>query len=252
MPQHQAVPELKYRADVPHGTFDTLQFVSKDTVLRPRRVIVYKPAGYEKFSDLPVILMHDGEDALNYGEAENVLDNLVAEGKMVPVIGVFVPAIERGDEYDGMKTYDYTKALCGELMPMIEAKYSVSKDPLKHATVGASDGGHITLDLFFGHPETFGCAGGQSSTISAVIHELEYSAVDRHSLSPQARLYVDVGTYDIPERQNSTFYDLNKAFDAGLTAEHVPHIFRVVHQGHEWGSWRERWPEMFQYFFPKN
>ena len=42
---------------------------------------------------------------------------------------------------------------------------------------------------------------------------------------------------------------LHQEYDALHTQYRIPHYFKVVNDGHEWASWRERFPDMLMYFF---
>lgn len=76
---------------VPHGAIAQRYYYSK-SLKTTRRLHVWTPAGYEKGSDnLPVLyLIHGGGDTDNswptVGCAGNILDNLLAEGKIKPMI----------------------------------------------------------------------------------------------------------------------------------------------------------------------
>src|SRR3712207_9355150 len=75
----------------PHGAFAQRYYDTK-TLKPTRRLHVWTPAGYEKSTDkLPVLyLIHGGGDTDNswagVGGAGFFLENLLAEGKMKPMI----------------------------------------------------------------------------------------------------------------------------------------------------------------------
>jgi enterochelin esterase-like enzyme len=80
--------------DVPHGTVQAVWYASPTLKLAERRMMVYTPPGYETNTQrYPVLyLLHGGggdEDAwLTMGRANVILDNLIAQGKVKPVIVV--------------------------------------------------------------------------------------------------------------------------------------------------------------------
>ncbi|MBN1447828.1 MAG: hypothetical protein JXA28_07840, partial [Bacteroidetes bacterium] len=70
--------------------------------LRPIRI--YLPPGYDQGSDrYPVALFHDGMNYLTLAHAATVLDNLIHEGRIPPVIAVFIPPVDPTSEYAGNK-----------------------------------------------------------------------------------------------------------------------------------------------------
>ncbi len=80
--------------NVPHGTIQIIWFASPTLKQDQRRMYVYTPAGYETSKlKYPVLyLLHGGggdEDAwVTMGRANIILDNLIAAGKMKPMIVV--------------------------------------------------------------------------------------------------------------------------------------------------------------------
>ena len=78
---------------VPHGKVEIRTYDSKTTKL-PRRVHIYTPPNYERWqARLPVLyLLHggDGEDSVwtAFGRANVILDNLLAEKKIQPMVVV--------------------------------------------------------------------------------------------------------------------------------------------------------------------
>src|SRR5580704_15775712 len=77
--------------DVPHGRVSEVWYPSP-SLKTTRRMVVYTPPGYDTGNDrYPVFyLLHGGgENELtwsNQGRAPAILDNLIAQGKMVPMI----------------------------------------------------------------------------------------------------------------------------------------------------------------------
>ena len=80
--------------DIPHGTVQAVWYASPTLKLASRRMMVYTPPGYETSTGkYPVLyLLHGGggdEDAwLTMGRANIILDNLIAAGKIKPMIVV--------------------------------------------------------------------------------------------------------------------------------------------------------------------
>jgi enterochelin esterase-like enzyme len=81
-----------FRADIMHGKIDTITYQSK-TVGNTRRALIYTPPGYSKSKKYPVLyLLHgiggDEKEWYNGGSPQVILDNLYAQGKIVPMIVV--------------------------------------------------------------------------------------------------------------------------------------------------------------------
>ncbi len=250
MPKFRMSPLSVYRPGIPHGTTDTIVFASKDPVIKPRRVRVYLPPRYNRLRDLPVIYVHDGESAFRYAFFANIIDNLIADGQLPPIIGVFVPPVERNPEYIGMATPEYISAFSDELVPLIDRLYRTAQTPEQRGVMGISSGGHIALTMAIVRPDRFRCVAGQSSAIGPILRTA--LAVRRHStpLPPTMKVWIDCGLFDIIDGE----YNLpvqNREFSEELSRYGIAHKYREVHDGHDWASWRERTPEILRYFFAR-
>ena len=251
MPKFRMSPLSIFRPGIPHGTTDTLLFASKDPVIKPRRVRVYLPPGYDRFNGLPVLYVHDGESAFRYVFFANIIDNLIADGQLPPIIGVFVPSVERNAEYIGMITPEYISAFCEELVPLIDRSYRTSRKPERRGVMGISSGGHIALTMAIVRPDRFRCVAGQSSTIGPILRTA--LAVRRQStpLPSTMKVWIDCGLFDINDGDEYNFPVRNREFSEELTRYGIAHKYREVHDGHDWASWRERTPEILRYFFAR-
>lgn len=145
---------------VPHGAIAQRYYYSK-SLKTTRRLHVWTPAGYEKGSDnLPVLyLIHGGGDTDNswptVGCAGNILDNLLAEGKIKPMIVVMpngtIPSENLMDEVPL-----FAEDLMNDIIPFIEANYRVLTDKDHRALSGLSMGGMETLEAGLNHYHQFG------------------------------------------------------------------------------------------------
>ena len=112
--------------------------------------------------------------------ADNVIDNLLAEGKIKPVVLVFPNGnssvtADAGSAFPGeggsrgrqggMDSWGtpFEIDLLKDIIPLIESNYSVYKDRDHRALAGLSMGGGQTLNIGLAHPETFAFVGGFSS-----------------------------------------------------------------------------------------
>ena len=165
MPAYALPPEIAYYNGIPHGTIIDTTFYS-NALGNKRQVRVYLPPGYPVGSDAyPLILFHDGLEYVSLCNANNIFDYLISEKLMLPVIGIFVPPVDRTEEYAGSKKDKFTTFITEELMPVIDARYKTSRDPAKRAMVGASNGGNIALYIGMKHPDQFGKIAAQSSNV---------------------------------------------------------------------------------------
>jgi enterochelin esterase-like enzyme len=240
MPGYVPAPEILYYANIPHGTLRDTSFFSTN-LGNSRTVRVYLPPGYETSTDsFPVVLFHDGLEYVTLANAHNVLDYLIAEGRIHPTIGVFVPPINRTPEYAGAQMSQFTSFIVNELMPYIDVRYRTMRNPAMRAVVGASNGGNISLWIGYNHPEVFGNIGAQSSNIV-----LSISSGFQSSPTLPLKLYLDLGTYDIPQ-----LIPLVRTFIPILQSKGYVYRYEEYHEGHSWGNWRAHIDNALELFFP--
>jgi enterochelin esterase family protein len=68
-------------------------------VVRKPREVLSVPPGYDAGTvRYPVLYVHDGDDSIQYGAMDTVLDNLIARRELPPLIAVFVAPIHRVPE----------------------------------------------------------------------------------------------------------------------------------------------------------
>ena len=175
------------RDNVPHGELTAVQYDSKTLGTR-RQIRVYTPPGYSANRKYPVLFLLHGiggndREWTRACHADNVIDNLLADGKIQPMIVVFpngnasvtagsrgcIPrgtdAARRGGAGGGFGGWGtpFENDLLKDIIPYIESHYSVYTDREHRALAGLSMGGGQTLNIGLVHVETFAWVGGFSS-----------------------------------------------------------------------------------------
>lgn len=147
---------------VPHGKVEKVWFPSS-VMNNTGRMHVYTPPGYEQLKKLPVLyLQHGGGDNdaawTTAGRANFILDNLLAEGKIKPMI-VVMPMGHPAPGFHmepGLEADPYYKQLFQDIIPFIESHYNVSTKREDRAFAGLSMGGIQALNIALFSPERFG------------------------------------------------------------------------------------------------
>jgi enterochelin esterase-like enzyme len=150
--------------DVPHGSVSLVRYVAKSLGNARREMYIYTPPGYEKGTQrCPVLyLIHGGGDtAISWstaGRANDILDNLIAEKKALPMI-VVMPSgwTPKGGQ---VMTSDATKdpfndEMMKDIIPFVEATYRTTAAPESRALSGLSMGGIQTLNVGLHNLGTF-------------------------------------------------------------------------------------------------
>jgi len=129
-----------------------------------RTVWVYTPPGYDVNNNpYGVLLLTDGRDYNGRLCTPTVLDNLIAENKIPPMVAVFVASTnKRGVELacDGT----YKSFLMDEVMALVESKYHISKEPSENIIGGVSLGGLTASYIGLNHSDKFGKVLSQSGS----------------------------------------------------------------------------------------
>jgi enterochelin esterase-like enzyme len=158
--------DFYYPKDVPHGIVRIHPYYSKITASW-RRAFVYTPADYDKNKEMkyPVLyLQHGGgEDETGWttqGQADFILDNLIAAGKAKPMIVVMDRGyaskpgeVRQAAAQDGSTTLE--EVFLKEIIPLIDLNYRTLADQKHRAIAGLSMGsgqamqiGSRNLDVF--------------------------------------------------------------------------------------------------------
>ena len=125
-----------------------------------RTVWVYVPKGVDR-TDAPFMVVQDGHAYLN--ALPVVLDNLVSEGRVPPVVAVLVDSgggdaqgSQRGLEYDTLSGR-YSDFIETEVLPRVqdEAGIRLTVDPDRRATMGVSSGAACAFTMAWFHPERY-------------------------------------------------------------------------------------------------
>jgi len=173
LPNHAPEDFTQVRPDIPKGKVETITYNSKSIGV-DRKAVVYLPPNYDPSQKYPVMyLMHGiGGNETHWTRlcaANKVLDNLIADGKAVPMI-IVMPngrATAEPPSTNFMSDFnyyaDFEPDLLNDLMPYIEAHYSVATDRDHQAITGLSMGGGQGLNFGINNIDKFAWVGGFSS-----------------------------------------------------------------------------------------
>ena len=153
-------------AGIPRGVIGRHAFRSS-VANDERHFFVYTPPGYDprRSRQYPVLyLLHGlGDDAerwMNGGAANVVMDNLIAQGKAVPMVVVTTLGYGVNNGPAGAMAPEnitgYTKILLSEVIPAVERTYNVSRNRDDRAIAGLSMGGAETLYTALNNLDKFG------------------------------------------------------------------------------------------------
>ena len=226
---------------VAHGRVDIRYYDSK-TTKQTRRVHVYTPPNYERMSSrLPVLyLLHggDGEDSVwtAFGRAHVILDNLIADKAMPPMIVVmpngYAYGWDSGVAADKQQA-DFQTDLVNDLIPFVQANYRASSDRKDRALAGLSRGGGQTLSIGLRQLHLFSRMGVFSAGSNNPQDAFKDVAANARKVNEQLDLlWIGCGTDDFAMPGA-------KRLDDFLTANRIEHTFRTTAGEHTWIVWRQ-------------
>ncbi|MEB2781176.1 alpha/beta hydrolase-fold protein [Algoriphagus sp. C2-6-M1] len=250
--------------EVAHGSLSQVWYESP-SLDSYRRMYVYTPPGYDSEQEsYPVLYLLHGaggdEDAWSaLGRANEILDNLIAEGKAKPMIivmtngnawqtstlrtvpGAAAPTRETYAKYQGQ----FEKSLVEDVIPYIEKHFRAKANKENRAIAGLSMGGGHTITASIEYPGTFGYIGVFSSGIfnaNADMAELEkkFTALKASGVE---KYWVGCGVDDF-------VMDSNKRLLSILDKTGFEHEYYESTGGHTWANWRDYLsifaPQLFQ------
>jgi enterochelin esterase-like enzyme len=248
------------RENIPHGELTMIQYDSK-TVGTRRQMFVYTPPGYSTDRKYPVLyLLHGigGNDRewQRACRADNVLDNLIADSKIQPMIVVFpngnanvtANAEEgargtrmggggRGGSGGGFDSWGkpFENDLIKDIIPYIESHYSVYADREHRALAGLSMGGGQSLNIGMYNIDTFAYVGGFSSApntnqFGGMYNDVEFLPDPVAAKEKLKLLWIACGNKDGLIRVSQGVHNY-------LKEKNVPHVWHVDGNGHDGTEW---------------
>ncbi len=247
-------PMLWEVADVPHGVVH-LHYYHSNIVGIDSQYYVYTPPGFDPKSDkkYPVLyLLHGYSDDpsawTSMGNANIILDNLIAAGKAKPMI-VVMPwgygdmriitdgwAAWRDRQVVVSNFSKFGQALFLEVMPMVKQEYPLSDKREDRAIAGLSMGGAETLLIGLRHTDDFAWIGAFSAGGISGDHfqELFPAITPQTATQIQSKLkllWIACGTED-------GLYPLNQNLIAWLKSQGMSPTAISTPGMHAWMVWR--------------
>jgi enterochelin esterase family protein len=240
MPAYRPPPDVTLHPGVPTGRVEE-HTLHSPALRQARTLFIYLPPGYgaDPAEGYPVVLFHDGGDYLEQAHAATVLDNSIADGAVPPLIGVFVPPIDRGQEYHG-DSDPYIRFCAEEIVAFLREHFSVAADPRRWATMGASLAGSLAVYLAWKCPQAFGWALAQSGAFSFDADRL-ISWIEEEEPVPVG-FYCTVGLYErflfSPDGgSEGDFTDGQRRFVTMLERTGYEVAAAEYPEGHNWTAW---------------
>ena len=241
-----------YKAQaVPHGAVSRVWATPETTA---RRMTVYTPAGYEAdYRNYPVLyLLHgmggDEEAWIATGRVAEIMDNLIAEGRVAPMIVVMPNGCMRHDAAPGYSSEGFYKPYMSgsmdgsfeeyfpNIVEWVDAHYRTYPTKERRAIAGLSMGGFHAMQISKRYPDMFDYVG----LFSAAIYRGEEGVAMYENLEAAIAEQFDKGValYWIGIGKDDFLYEENVKFRALLDAKEYEYEYVESEGGHTWRNWR--------------
>ena len=193
-----------------------------------------------------MVLVFDREPYLSVIPTPTLLDNLIADGKIQPVVAVFVSYLSQPARMRDLVPNDnFQSFIRTELVPWARSQRNLSRDPKKSAVAGSSLGGLTSLYTGLKSSDLIGNVVSQSASLWWAAGKFPNGdgplSVDSNeltrlfALSPKLPLtiWMDVGLWErhvqvTPNRQMRNV----------LMAKGYPLTYQEFEGGHDYIVWR--------------
>ena len=244
--------------DVPHGQITTITYRSI-AAGDQRRVTIYTPPGYQpdQAAKLPVLYLLHGNGEIEsswvqYGRANLIADNLLADGLIQPMIIV----MPKGHAYKpgeapapgvppttAFKASVFKEDLLETIVPLVEKAYRVKTDQPNRAIMGLSMGGAQSFSIGLGQLDRFSHVGLFSAGASSSPEVLAKLTADPKAANEKLKLlWIGCGRLD------RGFEGVQKLTDT-LAKAGIRHTFKPTDGAHVWPNWREYLAETLPLLF---
>ncbi|UCG00355.1 MAG: esterase family protein [Candidatus Heimdallarchaeota archaeon] len=253
MPLFQQPLEIIHHPDIPHGTLTTLQ-----TPWHNPNVQVYLPPGYDPYGSYPTMYTGDGSYYITLMSAIDILDNMIADQRITPLIAVFIDhkdadpndpnnIFSRIDWYNCNPEY---LTYLDSLVTYIDENYATIPSPYARLHLGLSISALASAYVILERPKTFKLLASQSGSYSK--GEDSYEIMTKYTHAPGSldlKTWFSVGTYENNNNFNTPMVDDTKNMVSICTAKgwHTETIYNP--ECHSFGAWRHILDDMLEYFF---
>lgn len=250
-------PYSEKRTGVPAGRIERQRFSSR-VLANEHDLEIYTPPGYAATGNRYALLIAFDLDEYRAGAlvpTPTILDNLIAESRIPPVVALLVGNTERSRELPCNP--QFAEFLHQELVPWARKEFHVSSQPERTVVAGSSFGGLAAACAALRHPETFGNVLSQSgsfywepstdpATVVAGRRKRDFYAesnwvaqeIVRRQRLP-VRFYLDAGLFETyTTDRGASILESNRRVKDVLRAKGYAVEYKEFVGGHDYLSWR--------------
>ena len=234
------------------GTLEKLS-VPSVALAGEQPVVVYLPARFRRNRQYPLLIVHDGQDYLRYAALQTVLDNLIHRLEIAPMVVALTDSRDRLTEYAHHSPH--ARFLAEELVPALEGRFPLARQPALRGLAGASFGAVASLSTAWHYPGRFGRlllqsgsfafsdigAGRRGPVFDPIVRFI--NAYRDNPTRVADRAFVSCGVYESLIYENRSFAPILER--TGMEVRYVE-----AQDGHNWENWRDRLRQGLSWLFP--
>ncbi len=241
MPKAEEHFWVKERIHIFKGNIEEYNFHS-DKLEKDRRIRIYTPHGYKKTNKpYKFLILTDGDEYLSLLSAKNVLDNLIEDKRISPIVVLFIDSTDT--RYEELScSDDFTDIIASELTPWFRKNHNISSEPKDGIIGGLSLGGLTATYLGLKHSEVFGNVLSQSGSFwykpkefkeyqSACWMSTEFNKIEKLPL----KFYLNVGILE----PKDNMIGVNKKLRDVLESKGYEVKYEEFNSGHDYLCWGE-------------
>jgi enterochelin esterase-like enzyme len=217
------------------GSYSVVPFRSESLDER-RDIHLYLPPNHDADVSYPVIYMADGQSLQYYAP---IMDYLITEGEIVPLIVVGIASPEqrsevnlRGEEYvhgRNPERYEQHRVFFNEEVPAwAETNYGASTEREDRTIFGISNGGLYAVAMNLHYPELYGTVFAFSAGASLGFEPL---VIEGENLELPLRVYGAAGTLE------PIFHEMTSGFIEAYSDAGADAVFFEQVAGHDGAMW---------------
>lgn len=239
LPGAPAQPWLQPRPQVARGTLERIEYDSL-RLGNQRQLTLYRPPRFQTdHPGYPLLVIFDEQAYRDQVPTPTILDNLIAAGRIPPVVAVLVgngPGDSRARELPCDSAFG--EMLSHELLPWLQQQLPLSDDPAKRLLAGSSYGGLAAACLAYRYPQLFGQVLAQSGSFWWGPEQQPQWLIERLRQSPRlpVRFYLEAGLLE--EAGADGILGSSRTLAKVLADKGYAVEYREFNGGHDYAAWR--------------
>jgi enterochelin esterase-like enzyme len=236
MPEYKPTNLARKKRQILHGIVTCHDLPTEYFIAGEERTVhLYHPPVTKA---VPLVVIWDGQDYLFRLRLNNIVDNLIHQGRIQPIALAFVD--NAGQE---LRTIEYScneatlAFLMIEVLPLAKRELNlidIDANPGAYGVLGASMGGLMALYTGARIPQVFGNVLSQSGAFSWGNFDMVVFDLLRQGELRPINIWLDVGLHDLAGILVS-----NQRMRGMLNQRAYALTYREYHAGHNYPAWRD-------------